>query len=60
MTEKEKQKLAAKAIRSYAQEHWGWSAKYHPEDREKYDALMEQAVKIEASKEMIHASLSAD
>ena len=43
MTEKEKSKLAAKAIRNYAQEHYGWSAKYHPEDREKWDVLMEMA-----------------
>jgi hypothetical protein len=47
MTEREKIKLAVKALRGYAQEHWGWSAKYHPEDKEKYAALMEMAEKLE-------------
>ena len=37
--------LAIKAIRSYAQEHYGWDAKYHPEAMNKYQELME-AVKI--------------
>ena len=33
--------LAIKAIQSYANEHYGWDAKIHPEAKEKYDALME-------------------
>ena len=37
--------LAIKAVQSYANEHYGWDAKIHPEAREKYDALME-AIKI--------------
>ena len=47
MTEKEKTKLAVKAIRSYAQEHFGWAAKFHPEEKEKWDALIEVANKLE-------------
>lgn len=47
MTEKAKIKLAVKALTSYAQEHWGWSAKYHPDEKEKYDALMEVADKLQ-------------
>jgi hypothetical protein len=43
MTDNEKVKLAKKAIRDFAVEHYGWDAKYHPEAREKYDALMEMA-----------------
>jgi hypothetical protein len=45
MTDKAIIELAKKAIRSYAQEHFGWAAKYHPEDLEKYEALM-AAVKM--------------
>lgn len=47
MTENQKAKLAAKAIRCYCQEHMGWSAKYQPADREAYDALMEIADRME-------------
>jgi hypothetical protein len=47
MTDKERTKLTVKAIRSYAQEHYGWSAKYHPEDLEKYNTLMDEANKLE-------------
>ncbi len=47
MTEHAKRKLAAKAIRNYAREHYGWDAKYYPEKRELFDALMEMADKLE-------------
>lgn len=50
MSEREKRKLAAKAIRSFASEHYGWAAKYHPEDYEKWAALMEMADKVENEK----------
>ena len=49
MTENEKRELVVKAIRKYAQEHYGWSAKYHPEDREKFEVLIEWANRIERS-----------
>jgi hypothetical protein len=52
MTEKEKAKLVAKAIRSYAQEHFGWAAKYHPDDREKWETLMNAADRIEGKTEV--------
>ncbi len=38
-------RLAQKAIIHYAQEHYGWGAKYHPDQLEKYEALM-KAVKM--------------
>jgi hypothetical protein len=47
MTEKQKIALVVKAIRSYAQEHFGWSAKYHPEDLDKYNTLMSTAKELE-------------
>lgn len=47
MTEKAEIKLAVHAIRSFAQEHYGWSAKYHPEDKEKWLALMNVATTLE-------------
>ncbi len=47
MTEEAKRKLAAKAIREYAREHWGWAAKYYPEQYEKWLACMEMADKLE-------------
>ena len=47
MSDKEKRALAVKAIRQYAQMQFGWGAKYHPEQLEKYNALMEQADKLE-------------
>ncbi len=50
MTEREKVKLASKAIRSYAQEHWGWGAKFHPDQEDKYNACMEIADKLERGK----------
>lgn len=55
MTEHAKRKLAAKAIRNYAQEHYGWSAKYHPDKLEMFDALMEMADKMENCKELVKA-----
>jgi hypothetical protein len=42
--------LAIKAIRCYAMEHYGWAAKYHPEDRHKWDMLMEAAKMLESMK----------
>ena len=47
MTEHAKIKLAVKAIRHYAQEHYGWGAKYHPEQLEKFEALMDMADNLE-------------
>jgi hypothetical protein len=41
MTKKAKLALVIKALRSYAQEHYGWSAKYHPEDKENFDTLID-------------------
>jgi len=42
--------LAKKAIISYAQEHYGWAAKYHPDERDKWDALMKAIEMLEALK----------
>ncbi|OGO11448.1 MAG: hypothetical protein A2Y53_00075 [Chloroflexi bacterium RBG_16_47_49] len=53
MSEREKIKLAVKAIRSYAQQEWGWGAKYHPDQREKYDACMEVANRMESGSPLI-------
>ena len=50
MSEHEKLTLAIKAIRSYAQAQWGWGAKYHPEEREKFDALMQVADSLQRGK----------
>jgi hypothetical protein len=43
VTDNEKIKLAIKAIRTYNSEHYGWDAKYHPDELEKYTALVEMA-----------------
>lgn len=42
--------LAIKALKSYATEHYGWSARRHPEAREKWDALMKAAEMLEQLK----------
>jgi len=47
MSEKEKIRLAVKAIRCYSSEHYGWAAKYHEEDYDKWLALMETADQLE-------------
>lgn len=43
MTKNAKIKLAKKAILNYAQEHYGWGAKYHPDEKDKFDALIDVA-----------------
>ncbi len=53
MTDREKNKLAAKAIRAYAQEHFGWGAKFHPEQEQKYIALLEIANKLNDGYELV-------
>jgi len=47
MSKKEKIRLAVKAIRCYASKHFGWAAKFHPEDYDKWLALMETADQLE-------------
>ena len=51
MTFRAKIKLAIKAIKDYANGHYGWSAKLHAEDKEIFDALMEIAAWLEMQKE---------
>jgi len=47
MSEKEKIRLVVKAIRCYSSEHYGWAAKYHEEDYNKWLALREFADDLE-------------
>ena len=51
MTQNEKIKVAIKAIRSYAQEHYGWDAKFHEDKRELWDKHMEVIHWLETLKE---------
>lgn len=48
MSEDEKTQLVVKVIRTFCQEHYGWDAKYYPEDIDKYAALMEMADRLES------------
>lgn len=45
MTKDQAIRLAVKAVRKSAVEYYGWSAKYHPEDRKVWDEHME-AIRI--------------
>ena len=47
MSDKAKRKFAAKMLRRFAIEYYGWQSKHHPDQREKYDILMEMADKLE-------------
>ena len=37
--------MAIEAIRRFASEHYGWSAKYHPDQKIKWDKWMD-AIKV--------------
>jgi hypothetical protein len=52
MTKSEERKLIVKALRSYANEHYGWAATIHPEDREKFNVLTNKANEIEGRKKV--------
>ena len=47
MSDKAKRKFAAKMLRRFAIEYYGYNARHHPDQREKYDILMEMADKLE-------------
>jgi hypothetical protein len=51
MTKNEKIRVAIKAIRKYAQEHYGWDAKFHEDKRREWDKHMEVIHWLESLKD---------
>jgi hypothetical protein len=51
VTQNEKIRIAVKAIRKYAQEHFGWDAKFHEDKKHEWDNHMEVIHWLESLKD---------
>jgi hypothetical protein len=51
MTKNEAIKIAIKAVRKYATEHYGWDAKFHEDKKREWDKYMETIHVLETIKD---------